>query len=94
MLLEIDLTDKEYPLFTICEKIIHRFREHYYYENVLETLISLVYKWKHTYSKYDGQISGVLADCIEEELSMDTPLQTLVDHLRMRFNSYKFNSDL
>lgn len=56
-------------------------------------LIALVSKWKNTPLQFDGQISGVLADYLEENMPSDPLLVRLVDYLRKRFYPIDNNTE-
>lgn len=52
-----------------------------------EDLHNLQRQWKKTHGVVDGQISGILADYIEDNLPVDIPLSYFIYWLRERFNS-------
>jgi hypothetical protein len=93
MILKVDFFDEEYPVFDVRESVAKNLYHHkvFYYHGVTDDLHNLVYKWKRILPAYDGQFSGVLADYLQENLPLDKPLNALISHLRMRFNSPKFN---
>lgn len=58
---------------------------------ITEELYNMVYRWGTMDTEYDGQLSGVIADFIEDRLSIDKYLADLVIFLRKRFMSEKHN---
>lgn len=75
MILKVDFFDEEYPVFNVCKA----------------DLYNLLADWKYLDSAYDGQLSGIIADYIEENMTMDWSLSALVSYMRECFNSYEHN---
>ena len=73
--------DKDYKVYGFVFK----------YYMVDEELFNLCVEWNRTNIDYDGQLSGIIADYIEDHLQIDNYLVKLLNFLRRRFNAKENN---
>lgn len=81
--LQVKVIKNQYNDFDVYTGNYRRDKNSYYYD-ISEDLEKLIDIWWKTESCEDGLLSGILADYIEDNIPLDTPISLLLEFLRDR----------